>query len=171
MKVTGYQIRHRLNELEQERKIALSHFNDSLKVFEGDAKESPKALMDTYRQCEEQIAQLQVVQAHYNLNVQVDVGDRTMPLCQAVKMVGGAGRAEKLWRTAAMGNEKDRYSYREDSREAGTEYAKRTMPVPECMAESKKASRWASSLRQAMALGNAVEIEIEGMDPDLLRAG
>lgn len=167
MKVTGYQIRHRLAELEQERKIALSHFNDSLKAFDGDDKPDPRKLMETYRQCEEDIAALQVWQARYNLAVEVDVDGRTMTLTQAIKMVGGAGRAEKLWRTAASGKE-DRYSYREDTRDAGTEYAKRTVPIEECMFNAKKAARFASALRQAMGTGNATEIDLEGFDPTLL---
>ena len=148
MKVTGYKLQHTLRELSHTRDIAAGQFDSSLKFFPGDEKGDPKAVMAAYLEAEAKIARLQTGQALYNLKVQVDVLGKRMTLSEAVKLVGGAGRAEKMWRSVAA-PKKDPI------------IAQRTITPMEAAALAKEAARWASALREAIQTGNAVEVEIE----------
>lgn len=165
MKVTGYKLQHTLRELTHTRDIAAGQFDNSLKFFPGDEKGDPKAVMAAYLEAEAKIARLQTGQALYNLKVPVDVLGKRMTLSEAVKLVGGAGRAEKMWRSVAA-PKKDRYGYDRDERTEGTIVAQRTITPVEAAALAKEAARWASALREAIQTGNAVEVEIE-LDPAL----
>lgn len=165
MKVTGYKFQHALRELAHTRDIAAGQFDSSLKFFPGDAKPDPKAVMAKYLDAEAKIARLQTGQAHYNLKVRVKVLDTTMTLSEAVKLVGGAGRAEKMWRSVAA-PKKDRYGYDRDERTEGTIVAQRTMTPDEAGDLAKQAARWASALREAIQVGNATDVEIE-LEPGL----
>jgi len=165
MKITGYKLQHVLRELAHTRDIAAGQFDDSLKAFPGDQKRSPIEVMRDYQDAETKIAKLQVAQSTYNLKVTVKVIDQQMPLSEAVKLVGGAGRAEKMWRTVAK-PVKDRYGYDSDTRDANVLVAVKTITVVEAAKLAKDAAKWASALREAIQVGNASEIEIE-IDPAL----
>lgn len=158
MKVTGYKFQHALRELAHTRDIAAGQFDDCLKVFPGESKLHPTTVMIRFQAAEAQIAKLQTAQADYNLQVQVRVLDQTMPLSEAVKLVGGAGRAEKMWRDVAA-PKKDRYG--SDTRDTTSIVAQRTISTEEAAAEAKKAARWASALREAIQVGNATELEFQ----------
>lgn len=160
MKVTGYKLQHALRELAHARDIAAGQFEDSLKVFPDDEKPSPEAVMNAYQDAEAKIARLQTVQADYNLRVKVSVLDKRLTLSEAVKLVGGAGRAEKMWRGVAA-PKTDRYGYDRDTRDATAVVAKRTITTEKAATLAKNAARWASALREAIQVGNATEIEFE----------
>jgi len=160
MKVTGYKFQHALRELGHARDIAAGQFNDSLKVFPGDKKLEPQTIMASYLKAETQIAKLQTAQAQYNLRIMVTVLGKRMTLSEAVKLVGGAGRVEKMWRSVAA-PAKDRYSSDNDTRDATAIVAVKTITTIEAAALAKQAARWASALREAIQTGNATEIEIE----------
>lgn len=170
MKTTGFQISYRLRELQDAREITTSQFNDSLFQFEAEAgsKVSPVDLMRLLDEYERKIAALQVAQAQFNLAVRVDVLGRAMSLHEAVKLVGGAARIAKMWKDAAKNTGGNPYAYGgAQSRDKDHEYARRMVSVQECLEAATQANRWASALRQAIQLGNAVELEIEGLDPAL----
>jgi hypothetical protein len=167
MKITGYKLQHALRELAHLRDVLSSQFKESLWVFEKDDKPKPIQVMDSFSQTEEKIAKLQVAQAKYNLAITVKVGKDPMTLAEAVKRVGGAGRMEKMWRSVAADTGKDRYAMRENARDKNTEYAHRAMPVEKALGMAKEAARFASGLREAIQVGNAQEMEIEGLDPAL----
>lgn len=172
MKVTGYKIQHALRELESARELAHTQFTENVMQF--DSQEEKLELPEVFARfttLESKIAQLQVQQANYNLSVKVDVLGSSMTLHQAVKLVGGAGRAEKMWRDVVKGSasKSNRYSYGAETRSKDQEYAKRSISVAEALGHAKLASRTAAALRQAIQLGNASEQELD-LDPSLLES-
>jgi len=146
-------------------------FNDSLYKFEGDPeKMTPKELMEKAEEAMSAIASLQTAQGEYNLKVSVVVGDERIPLLQAVKAVGMAGRAEKMWR-GAVGKKKDAYWSRTGipERSSDTTVASPVMGQQEIVEEAHKAALLASAFRAAIAEGNNVAIEIDWLDPLLFK--
>ena len=171
MKITGFQLTYRLRELQDTREIAQTQFNEGLFQYptEVGQKPTPIELDRVLSECERKIAILQVAQARYNLAVQVEVLGQKMTLHEAVKLVGGAGRLAKMWKEAAKKTDSNSYGYmvQQAGRDKEHEYLQRTVTVQECLERSQAATRWASGLRQAIQLGNSVEIEVEGLDPAL----
>jgi len=168
VKVTGYKLREEIRRNELQRDMAANIFKDSLHAFKEEEKADPRALMQQFRNAEFHVAMLQEAQQRYNLKVTVDVQGRKMSLASAVKMLGGAGRAAKMWREA-VGEKEDRYSCRNNlERQKDTETAKRTVSHEEALKEANKADAYAGSLRAAIALGNATETEIEHLESLLL---
>lgn len=165
MQVTGYKIQHTLREKAQLRDVMCAQYSDSLMAFEGDERKDPKALIASIVLTEDQIARLQVAQTIYNLAVRVNVQGEEMALSQAVKLVGSAGRVEKMWRQAANPKASERY-YRQDTRDASALVAKPVVKPEEALTYATRASRRASALREAIQVGNGQAIEIE-IDPSL----
>lgn len=168
--VSGYQLREAIRRWELRKDSSFERFGESLIYFPDDPKPDPVGLADSFSQAEDAIVALQVAQMRYNLLVKVSVLGVEMPLGQAVKRIGGAGRLGKMWRDAT-GNKKDRYStYREDTRKSDEIRANRTMPVNECMSRADKAAVFAGAMRAAIATGNSVQLPIAeiGLDPKLL---
>lgn len=173
MKVTGYRIQHALRELEAARELAHQQFTENVMQFDSqeDKLELPE-VFGRFTTLERKIAQLQIQQATYNLGVQVQVGSETMSLHEAVKLVGGAGRAEKMWKDVVKGNKSSssRYNFTPETRSKDQEYAKRSISVADALGHAKLAARMASSLRQAIQVGNATEVDLPGLDPSLLES-
>jgi len=169
MKVTGIQLREAIKRWELRSATAASQFDGSIWAFDGDETPDPRALADEYRTSQEAVARIQTAQARYNMLVTLDVGggDSKISLCEAVKRLGGAGRLEKMWRSAAGNTGRDRYSLRENMRSKDNEYAKRRATPAECVALANEASKVASKLRTMIALGNTAEVEMENLDPAL----
>ena len=171
MKVTGYKLQYALKELEQSRDVAAGQFGDNIMQFESqEEKPDLKELFASYTALERSITKVQVAQATYNLGVTVTVLGENMSLHEAVKLVGGAGRAEKMWRDIVKGQKCNRYYAAETTRAQGVEYAKRAVSTADAMAQAKQAARVAGALRQAIQLGNATELEVEGLDPTLFES-
>jgi len=154
MEVTGYKMQHAIRELTQRSKIAASEFSDNLMQFESDDKVDLERVFDTYKECEQKIARIQELQTRYNLEQASHIYGRKISLCEAVKLVGGAGRMEKMWRDAAKGKKNDRWSRSETSRSKEDEYAKRAVSVETCLQNAKKASNFANALREAIQVMN-----------------
>ena len=170
MKTTGYKLRHAIREAEHIKNIAAGQWDDSLHAFPGEdeTKAAPQVLMAKYVECENRLAALQLAQTRYNLAVTVTVQGQPMTLCEAVKRVGGAGRAEKMWRAASSAEKKDRYGYNRDLTRNSTEIrAVRTISIEAALLEAKRAARYASALREAIEVGNSTEVEIENLDSSL----
>jgi len=166
MKIDGYKIQHTIRELEHQREIAASQFADSLYAFPGETKPETGKLAAIHQHCEESIARLQVVQARYNLQVQVDIlradgAVLLMSLHEAVKRVGGAGRMEKMWRSASK-EPKERFGYGgEHKREAGAEFSRRTVRLDIAIEHARFAARFANALRAAIQKANATEVDMD----------
>jgi len=168
MKVTGYKLREAIRRWELRRKATASQFDDSLHAFEGDEKITPTGVIKTFERSDRAIAELQTAQARYNLVVTARLGDEELTLCELVKLVGGAGRVEKMWRSAAL-IKKDRYSYRGDelTRDPNEVRAKRTISHAEATQMAIRAAKKAGDIRAGIATANATEVEIEGLSADL----
>lgn len=167
VKATGYKLREEIRRFELQRDIAVNLFKDSLYVFEGESKADPLSMMQKFRDAEFAVVTFQEAQQRYNLKVIIDVQGKKISLALAVKMLGGAGRAAKIWREAVAEKE-DRHSYRNAlERSKDTEVAKRVVRYDAAMKEANKADAYAGALRAAIATGNATEIEIEGLEPML----
>lgn len=160
MKITGYRIQHKLRELTTELAVVVSQFEDSITKFPDEQKDHPRTLFDRCNDLEYRIATLQTVQAKYNLAVQVDILGKKWSLAHAVKLVGGAGRNEKMWRSFAK-IKKEKYSYSEATRNKDNVYEIRVMSPDECLIEAKKAARFVAAIREAIQIGNATEIELD----------
>lgn len=157
MLITGYLLREGLRRWELRRDTAAEQFTTSLTKFKDDDKLAPTEIAKTFTEAEEAIARLQAAQSRYNLHVVVDVLGAQFTLCEAVKRLGGAGRIDKMWRSAA-GGKKDRYGMDRDTRNKDEERAERTVTVKEAMANANKASAFAGALRAAVAKGNGTEV-------------
>lgn len=161
-KINGYQLRQAIKRWALQREIASGSFKDSLYSFEGDEKDTPEGIMLDFEQSDNNMARLEELQQIYNQFVTCHVLNQSISLARCVKLVGGAGRREKMWREALLGK-KDRYSYNDDSRErdSNKEYAKRTISAASCSANAKQSAQLASAIRNAIASGNATEVDIE----------
>lgn len=165
MTVNGYQIREAIKRWMLLRDTVQSQFKDSLHTFGDDEldKKSPVEIMKLFETADYNVARLEQIQQKFNQIVMVPVQEKSIPLALAVKLVGGAGRREKMWREAAV-PKKDRYSYRDElSRNKDTEYARPTLPQNKCLEFSQKSSVYASSLRNAIAKGNSNEVSAESI--------
>jgi hypothetical protein len=172
MKVTGYMLREAIKQHELRRDTAASAFDGSLKKFPGEEKEAPGTLVEKFLAAEEAIAKLQTAQMRYNLAVIIELPAFTgltakLTLAEAIKTVGGRGRAEKMWRSAANPNKKDRYGYHDDEMDPTRVRAVATIKPSEAMAQATQAGKRAGSLRAAIATANAKEVEIEDLSPAL----
>jgi len=165
--INGYQLREALKRWRIRRDVADKQFKEALWGFKDDegGKPTPQAVAEAYEKADFAIAKLQELQQEFNRNTTVDVGGRRMTLALAIKLVGGAGRMENMWRTAATDSGRDRYSYREMTRKADEEHAKRRIKVEDAIGLSDKAANYASQLRSAIAAANARTIAVPGDFP------
>ena len=171
MKVTGYILREALKRHELRREVAARTFDDSLKAFPGEVKDNPVDIVEQFLAAERATAALQTAQMRYNLAVKVNLHGHgwdhtTMTLAEAIKLVGGEGRVEKMWRSAASPGKKDRY-YSEDEIDPSHIRAQPTMKPQEAVKLATEAGRRAGALRAAIATANATEVEIEDLSPAL----
>lgn len=166
MRITGYKIMDRMEELQEQAKTIDAQFKPALYRFKTDLVEKldPRALMESYLACEEKIAQLQAAQADYNLHVSITVLDGNMTLQCAVKLIGSLNHIKNQWKTASSEQSTNNYYQNTMSRDKDSEYAERVVSVEECLALSSSASRRATLLKQVIRAGNAVELELE-IDP------
>jgi hypothetical protein len=160
VKITGYKLQQAIREQMQRRDAAAARFNGTLMAFPDEQKQKPTKVFDEFMDAERKLASLQVAQARYNLSVQVKVGYDTITLHEAVKRVGGAGRGEKMWRSASTPRE-DRYSYREESRAKDSIVPSRQISFESADELRRTAAQFAASLREAIAIGNATERDLD----------
>lgn len=162
MRVTGYKLREAIKQQEL-RKDALERvLEGALKVFPGEEKPHPRAVIGQIAEAERAIAMLQTAQVRYNLTIDVE----GVPLSLAIKTLGGLARIEKLWRKTA-GEKKDRYGYQADERDPLKHYAAEVVSPDESMRESLAAAKRTSELRASIASANAVELDVPHLEPQL----
>jgi len=167
MKIDGAMLKQAIREARTERDSAAARFTPSLTAFPNESKPDPRKLAEAYQAAENRLAILQVAQTRYNLEVQVTVQGEQMSLLQAIKLVGGAGRLDKMWRSASTPSQ-DRYNYREETRDKDAIVAERQVSYDEAAGFTKTASRRANALRAAIDKGNTYEMEITGPLVELL---
>jgi hypothetical protein len=170
MNVTGYQLKEALKMKTLELSTVQTQFDESLHKFEGDEdKISPQEIVGKIASLEEEIAELQTAQSYYNLQVTIHVGDLPMKLEKAIKLVGGAGRVSKMWRSASKGQMRERWERHSlVVRRADEEVAKPTISKNEALDRAKEAERFASRLRNSIAVGNTTTVAIDWLDESLI---
>lgn len=166
MKTTGYALREAIKQHELRKDTSAGAFDGSLKKWPGDEKEHPTKVVESFLMAEAAIARIQTAQARYNLMVMVEHDGRKVSLSEAIKLIGGIARAEKMWRSVAT-PKKDRYAMDRDERQAGVVVAVATMTTTEAVKLAQTAAKRAGALRAAIATANAQEVEIENLDPSL----
>lgn len=160
MKTTGYSLQLKIKNLKNEVESASIQFNNGIVKFEDEDKLGVKEAYQLFSKAEKELARLQTAQTIYNLRVKVTVLDEPMTLCEAIKRVGGAGRAEAMWK-GLVAPKRDRYMRDESAiREEGKSYAAKTYTTKEAEAFMKNSAAYASALRAAIQEANATVIEI-----------
>lgn len=170
MKVTGYKLQQMIREATQERDLAAQQWDGSLLRFDSEPEDKPHPddVMRRFLDAESKVARTQTALQQFNLQVQVAVRGKSMRLADAIKLVGGAGRSEKMWRKAATPKSAfDRYSGVKDSRSKDEEFAKWVLSNGESAKRAREAGRYASALREAIQVGNATEVDIQ-LETDLV---
>jgi hypothetical protein len=161
MKIDGYTLQQAIREAKAERDQVSQRFTPSLRKFPDEVKPDPRKLAEQFSEIEARVAKLQVAQTIYNLTVKVEVNGQEITLLEAVKRVGGAGRLESMWRSAAA-PQQDRYSYRnEDTRDKDAVVSTHQVPFEEAAGLRRSAGRAASALRAAIQKGNAEKVEVD----------
>jgi hypothetical protein len=169
MLVTGNKILDALDFLRERAKSLETQFQSSLYVFEGDEPtRNPKELMRELREVNARIAQLQEIQAAYNLKVEVEVDGESITLQRVLQLISGANRAKTLWAKAAASEPDNPFAYGMNprTRDKDNEYAQPVVPFSEAQALAEAATRRALAFKQAIRSGNAREVEMAA-DPDL----
>lgn len=167
IKVTGYQIREAIRKWNLKRDMLAAAFKDSLKRFQDEQKPDPSDVMRDYKIADRTIALLQVAQDHYNLGITID--DKGTPLAIGVKLLGGAGRMEKMWRSVAA-PEENRYGGDGSVRRADEVTAAPTVTKAEAFHLAEEAGNYSAELRKAIATANATmfEVDVEGLEAQAL---
>jgi hypothetical protein len=162
MKVTGYKLQHKLKELEQLKEVYAQQFNDNIMQFESQSEKLDlKEVFGNYTDIEKKISRLQAAQCLYNLSVDVSVLGENMTLLEAVKLIGGAGRSEKMWKDVVKGNRTRHHGFGEQTRDKSSEYAIRALSLNDSVQFAQQAAKIAGSLREAIQIGNANEVELD----------
>jgi alpha-D-ribose 1-methylphosphonate 5-triphosphate diphosphatase PhnM len=165
MKTTGFKLIAALEQWKLKLELANSEWADSLTAFDGETKTSPKDILATIIKAERACVKLQVAQAEYNAHVRCEVPHWSkfdvklnMSLHEAVKLVGAAGRIQKLIKGAAS-TKSDPYSntlYRDPNQMV----AKATISRTEAAKDVATVSKWVRSLKSAIAEKNSTEVEL-----------
>ena len=157
--VNGFQIQQAIREAKAERDQASARFTPSLRHFPGDVVMDPRHVAADFQAAEERLSQLQALQAKYNLCVKVTVIGNEITLLEAIKKVGGLGRLEKMWRSAAA-PKADRYGYRDETRDKDAVVSVPTVTYDVASKKRAEVSHYASALRSAIQMGNANVVEL-----------
>ena len=174
MEITGYMLKEAIKMAGLELDAIRSGFDDSLFAFDGDEKQDPVGIAKETATLEGKVAHLQTAQAEYNLTVTVSVKgidgvSAPMSLGAAIRLVGGMGRLAKMWRTAARGKIRDRWDrQRVETRSADLVVAHPTVTKADALIQAKTYEKFASALRNAIAVGNTTKLDIAWVDTSLL---
>jgi hypothetical protein len=172
IKISGYTLREAIKEHELRSNTAATGFDRTLRIFPSEkgtgSKDTPQVVVDRFVEAEIAVARLQTIQAQYNLHVPVIYEGTTITLTQAIKMIGGLSRAEKMWRSVAS-PKKDRYAYgdSDNERDPNKERSEAQISQSEAARLSSQMARKAGRLRAAIATANSAEIELD-FDPVLI---
>jgi hypothetical protein len=167
MKITGYDLRDAISGWQLKRDAATKAFDGSLYKFPDENKETPNEVVASIEAAELIIAKLQTAQMEYNLKVQLKLPGGTLSLAEAIKRVGGLGRIEKMWKSAASPKKRSYLDLDEvPTRDDGRIVAERQLNTKEVIEQASKVGKLAGKFRSAIAVGNATEVDID-LDPSL----
>lgn len=171
MKLNGYKIREQLRRFRRRKQVADSQFPESLWCFAEETKATPAELAAAFAEADRAVAELETLQQRYNSANMVELNGETITLALAVKMVGGAGRLEKLWRDVSTDRKRRRYGYDEPmsrTREADAVVAQRMVSYEQAARHAEEAAEAAAKLREVIAEANAKEIDVGEIKEHLL---
>lgn len=161
MLYTGYALQTKIRTLKVEVDSYASQFENGKAKFQDEDKPTCWEAFKNFKQAEEELATVQTLQCMYNQRVYVTVQGVRMTLAKAVRLVGGAGRAEAMWRNI-VAPKKDRYGSRDGLvRSANETHADPTYTMDQAKEQAKKTSTYASALRQAIQEANATQVELD----------
>ena len=164
LEVTGYMLRSAILRWALRRDTAVGQFPDTFTCFPGEEKSTPVEIAERLSRAEDAIAELQTLQVRYNLGITIKVAGREMPLAQGVKMLGGLGRLEKLWRVQVT-KPKDRYGYdRSEVRNKDEIRAQSRMTPDEIVKRAEAVAKYKGDLAQAIAEANATRVSFERVE-------
>lgn len=169
MKISGYRLREALRNWRTLRDVLATRFNETLWQFTDSTESTPEDVAKRFCEADRNVATIEAAQQRYNQQVFVRIAGEKLSLAMAIKLVGGAGRHEKMWRSAALDQGRDRYSHREMTRKPDEVHAVRTISVDDALQLAQKAAQYASELRSNIAEANSKEIEIEDLSSDLFK--
>lgn len=169
MKVTGYKLREAMKRWQLRRDSAVSQFQASLIGFPGEERPKPLDLGAAGLAAEGAIAGLQAAQARYNAAITVTCDGAPFSLLEAVKLYGGMQRIEKMWRAASTIKREKYYrlSDPEKSRKVDEVTAQRTISYEDAAKQAMIAGARVASLREAISVGNAREVDLPGLEAAL----
>lgn len=160
MKITGHNLQNQIKTLKNEVESASIQFSNGTVKFPDEDKPGVKEAYAAFLAAEQRLARLQTAQTIYNLRVKVVVKEERMTLCEAIKRVGGAGRAEAMWKNL-VAPKKDRYAIDNAStRDTDKSYAAKTYTTAEAQSFMRSSADYASTLRSAINEANSTLLEI-----------
>jgi hypothetical protein len=162
LKVTGYQLREALRHWRSVQEGLAIDLKGSLYYFDIKEKIDPLVVAEDYRAAEDAVASIEEAQQKYNLRVTMTISDEPKTLTYAIKALGMAGRYAAVWKSVANDKQNIRWgeSY-ERVRNKDEVHAKRTISKETATKMRTAANKYASDLRQAIALANASKLEID----------
>lgn len=171
MKINGYKLRDALRRWHLRKDTAHGQFADSLLAFPGEIKPNPDDIAEAVLKAERAIAELQATQAAYNIRVRIRVDgvSESLSLLQCVKQVGGFERMVALWKSAAKPKKARNLYSSEPANLRGTDkvVATRTISYEDAANRAAVYDRTRAAYVEALAVGNATELDIENLDPSL----
>lgn len=166
MKISGYKLIDRLEELKEQAKNVDAQFASSLHKFNEETDTSstatPQEIMQKYEELQTKIGKLQEAQSVYNMKVRVKFQNEALTLNRAIKEYGSLGRVKNQWKTATVAaNSRSAYYGLELARSKEQIYAVRTISIENASTLYEAANKRVGLLKQAIRSGNATEINVE----------
>jgi hypothetical protein len=175
LKVSGFQIMDRLEQLKEQGATVDAKFTGSLHKFSDEVKQTPMQVSSLYEQIETKVADLQEAQSKLNLKIKVKFADQELTLEKAIKMLGVLGRIKNQWKVAAgvstAETKRGRRSYYDPdptvrTRDENTEVAVRQVSEAEAQLFVTFYTKYTTELKQAIRAANAREVDID-LDPSV----
>lgn len=164
VQATGIDLQAAISFWEKKRDLAKLEFGDSFEKYPSESKPTPDSVMMNFLTAEEAVAALQSALVAYNQMIQVEIGGDSMTLTNAIKLVGGAGRAEAMWRDAAKPR---RNPYADMALDNDKTYPHPTMTLAAIQERATSAAKYAAQLRRAISAASATRMLVT-LDPKLL---
>ncbi len=167
MKVNGYQLKEAIKRWEARKEPLLREFRNSFFRKASQTGRMPSEIEKDILKTENSICALQEAQAKYNLQITVSYflfgEEQRMTLMSAVKMIGGVGRMEGLWK-AESSKEEDPYDSQRlhyGATNAQYEWPKRTMLIKDIVETAANKNAQLTALRAGIAEANSKELNLD----------
>jgi hypothetical protein len=172
MKINGYKLQHMLADLKQERDTLTALFDKESRAFPGDVAGDLMAVSENLERCEAEIVHVQEVQNAYNRQVVVELAGKPVALAAAIKLAGGLGRIEGIWRKLVgeiSSSHRNPYGDALEKRVKDREETQVfTVSLDVARKKLREATKMTRECKEAVAGGNGQVIEIGG-DPVVAR--